>query len=47
MPGLLRQLLRLPEFKTRAARMGKVVRVSRLGIRYWQLNDDEEHNLEW
>jgi hypothetical protein len=27
-PSLLRRLLRLPEFKTKAGRMGKVVRVS-------------------
>jgi hypothetical protein len=47
LPGLLRQLLRLPEFKTRVVRMGKVVRVSRLGVRYWQLNDNEEYNIEW
>ncbi|MBM3236988.1 hypothetical protein FJZ31_11915 [Candidatus Poribacteria bacterium] len=47
LPGLLRRLLQLPFFNTRAARMGKVVRVSKTGVRYWQLNDDEEYNLEW
>ena len=30
---LLRRLVRLPEFRTRAARMGKVARVSRDGVR--------------
>jgi hypothetical protein len=29
LPALLRRVLRLPEFRTRAARMGKVARVSR------------------
>ncbi len=47
LPHLLRRLLQLPEFKTKAARMGKVARVSKTGVRYWQLNDDEEHRLEW
>jgi hypothetical protein len=47
LPDLLRRLLQLPEFKTKAARMGKVARVSQTDARYWQLNDDEEHKIEW
>jgi len=47
LPDLLRRLLRLPEFKTRTVRMGKVVRVSKTGVRYWQLSDDKEHKFEW
>src|SRR5262245_12761452 len=35
-PGLLRALLRRPEFHTRAARMGKVARVSPTTIDFWQ-----------
>lgn len=47
LPDLLRQLLRLPEFETKAARMGKVVRVSKTDVRYWHLKADEEHRFEW
>jgi hypothetical protein len=44
---LLRRLIRLPEFRTRAARMGKVARVSREGVRRWQVGDEVEHALPW
>jgi hypothetical protein len=46
-PPLLRRLLRLPEFKTKAARMGKVVRVSMSHIDYWQWGDERVHRLGW
>ena len=36
MPDLLRRLFRLPEFKTKARRMGKVVRVSRRQLQYYE-----------
>ncbi len=39
LPGLLRQVLRLPEFATRAARMGKVARISQAQVDYWQIGD--------
>jgi hypothetical protein len=35
---LLRQLFRLPEFKTKARRMGKVVRVSRGQLEYYDIH---------
>lgn len=44
-PGLLRHLLRLSEFATKAARMGKVARVSQSHIDYWQLGDEHPHRL--
>ena len=47
LPELLRRLLRLPEFHTKAARMGKVARVSPIGIEYWQLDDELLHRLVW
>lgn len=37
----LRRLLRLVRFKTKAARMGKVVRVSREQVAHYQVNDRE------
>jgi hypothetical protein len=46
-PTLLRRLLRLPEFQTRAARMGKVARVSRDHVTWWQLGDDTLHMTQW
>ena len=46
-PNLLRRLLRLPEFRTKAARMGKVARVKQAAVTYWQLDDDELHELEF
>ena len=46
-PDLLRRLLRLPQFRTRAARMGKVIRVRVEEIEYWQLGDPELHQLQW
>lgn len=46
-PILLRRLLRLPEFKTKVSRMGKVVRVSLANIKYYQLGDQKLHVLAW
>jgi len=46
-PDLLRHLLRLPEFATKAARMGKVARVSQSHIDYWQLGDEQPQRLSW
>ena len=46
-PSLLRHLLRLPEFATKAARMGKVARISQSHIDYWQLGDEQPHRLSW
>jgi hypothetical protein len=46
-PDLLRRLVRLPEFRTRAARMGKVIHVGEVGVRWWQVGDDTEHALHW
>lgn len=38
-PGALRSLLRHPEFKTKAARMGKVIRVSEEGTTYYSFDE--------
>lgn len=46
-PGLLRHLLRMSEFATKAARMGKVARVSQSHIDCWQLGDEQPHLLSW
>lgn len=36
-PRLLRKLLRLPAFKSRAQRMGKVIRLNSSGVWYWKV----------
>jgi hypothetical protein len=38
---LLRRLFRLDPFKSKAARMGKVARVSHERVTYYQVNDSE------
>lgn len=38
-PDLLRQLFRLPELKTKAVRLGKVVRITRGHIQYYTAHD--------
>lgn len=47
LPELLRRLLRLPEFRTKTARMGKVARVRPTHVEYWQLGDEQLHRLIW
>jgi len=47
LPRLLRRLFRLPEFRTRAVRMGKVARISSNGIEYWQHGERERYRLAW
>ena len=42
---LLRRLLRLPVFQTRAARMGKVARVSGEQVAYYQARDPQTYVL--
>jgi hypothetical protein len=42
---LLRRLLRLSAFQTRAARMGKVIRVSSEQVSYYQVNDAQSYVL--
>lgn len=46
-PSLLRHLLRMSEFATKAARMGKVARVSPMQVDYWQLGDEQPYRLTW
>ncbi len=47
LPDLLRRLWRLPEFSSKAARMGKVARVSQAQVDFWQLGDEQSHRLTW
>lgn len=46
-PDLLRRLVRLSEFRTRAARMDKVVHPGEDHVRWWQIGDDSGHAVHW
>jgi hypothetical protein len=46
-PAWLRQLLRLPEFKTKKARMGKVVLIRERRLQYYSPHDKLVHILRW
>lgn len=46
-PGYLRRLLRLPEFKTKNARMGKVALASARSIQYYSVEESLIHILGW
>ncbi|SRR5258705_9541860 len=43
----VRRFLRHPDFKTRANRMGKVIRASRVGISFWRLHQTLEQHVDW
>jgi hypothetical protein len=47
LPDLLRALLRRPEFRTRAKRMGKVARVSTATIEWWQFPRANLQQFAW
>ncbi len=46
-PDLLYALLRIPEFSTKAARMGKVARISLSRIEFWQFGEPQLQRLAW
>ena len=43
----IRRILRYPEFRTQAQRMGKVLRVRSSGVSYWQLNLRRPRTFSW
>ncbi len=47
LPELLRRVLRLPEFRSKASRMGKVARISTIDIQYWELRSENLHRMRW
>lgn len=47
LPELLRRLFRLPEFRTKAARMGKVARIGPAQVDYWLPGDERQYRLSW
>jgi hypothetical protein len=47
LPGLLRALFRLPAFRSRRQRMGKVARISAANVDWWQFRVSRLRHLEW
>ena len=47
MPDILRSLFKMDDFKTIAARMGKVIRVSDIGIRFYVTSDKIVRHIKW
>ena len=45
-PNFLRRLFRISEFKTKALRMGKIIRLTQNGIEYYE-RDRRIHSLQW
>src|SRR5262245_19902466 len=46
-PKLLLALLQMSEFNSRSARMGKVIRLSEAGIRFWEFASDKLVSMNW
>lgn len=46
-PDLLRRLLHLPEFCTKAARMGRVARVTSAGVQFYDLTHPGVQTISW
>jgi hypothetical protein len=46
-PALLRRLFRLPDFKTKSARMGKVIHIGAERIQFYQASDATVRVVEW
>jgi hypothetical protein len=47
LPEMLRRVLRTPEFRSKAERMGKVARVSTAEIQYWESGKDKLQRVLW
>lgn len=45
-PSILRRLFRLPDFKTKASRMGKIIRLTQNRIEYYE-RDRRIQTLAW
>ena len=43
----IRRLLRHPNFNTHSKRAGRILRISRAGIAFWQVNQDRELRAIW
>jgi hypothetical protein len=45
--SFVRRFLRHPAFKTRAKRMGKVIRLSQIGMQIWRIHSEKPKEIIW
>ena len=45
--SFIRRFLKHPAFNTQSKRKGKVIRVTHIGMRIWELHAEKEGELEW
>ena len=43
----IRRFLRHPYFNTKAKRMGKVIRLTHMGLQVWRLHAEREEDISW
>ena len=43
----IRRFLRHPSFNTKAKRMGKVIRLTQMGLQVWRLHAEREEDINW
>ena len=45
--SFIRRFLKHPDFNTKIKRMGKVVRLTHIGLQVWQRHAEKEENFKW
>ena len=45
--SFIRRFLRHPSFNTKAKRMGKIIRLTHVGLQVWRLHAKNEERLNW
>lgn len=45
--SFIRRFLQHPKFNTKIKRMGRVIRVTHIGMQIWQLHAEKEEKLKW
>jgi hypothetical protein len=45
--SFIRRFLRHPSFNTKAKRIGKVIRLTHLGLHVWRLHAEREETIDW
>ncbi len=45
--SFIRRFLKHPKFNTKSKRMGRVIRITHIGMQIWQLHIKKEEELRW
>jgi hypothetical protein len=45
--SFVRRFLKHPDFNTKAKRMGKVIRLTHIGLQVWRLHAQKEEDIKW